>query len=78
MTIRTSNKRAAILDASHRANAAADALRYLNSAVGAAGSAGLSKDEMDCGMLRDNLMIQLKEDAEIAGFKAEEFYSEEK
>jgi hypothetical protein len=73
----TSNKRAAILDASYRANRAADALRYLDSAVGSAGEAGLSQEEMDCGMLRDSLTRQLEADAEIAGFKASEFYSKE-
>ena len=73
----TGERRAKILLASYHANRAADALRYLDSAVGSASKAGLAQDEMDCGMLRDNLTRQLELDAETAGFKASECYSQE-
>ena len=75
-TRRPSKQRERILTASYRANRAADALRYLNSAVGAASEVGVELDRATATM-RVNLTIQLECDAKIAGFKASEFYSEE-
>ncbi len=71
----TSNKRAKILDASYRANRAADALRYLDSAVSNASEAGLKLAPLAVATARADLMVILKRDAVVAGFKAEEFYS---
>ncbi len=70
-------RRREIYEASRRANRVADALRYLDAAVGCAEEAGLERNEMDCSTLRDTLKRYLELDAKTAGFKASKFYSQE-
>jgi len=72
----TSKRREALLKASYRANRAADALRYLNSALGCASEAGLKLGDA-MSTMREDLTKILERNAETAGFKAREFYSEE-
>lgn len=70
----TRKQRTEINNANIRANRAADALRYLNAAVGCASEAGV--DLVGLAVMRTDLMKQLDQDAKITGFKASEFYSE--
>ena len=72
----TSKRRAEIFDANYRANRVADALRYLDAALGCAFEAGLDLDS-ESATMRTDLTRQLERDAETAGFEASEFYSQE-